>query len=61
MHITYFYIYRAFVIRRNSLAKESTAATRVMQSSSNELSSPVSESAKCKQKKANTKCVYFPS
>ena len=38
----------------NSLAKELTAATRLMQSFSNELNTLISDSAKCKQKKANT-------
>ena len=37
----------------STLAKELTASTRVMQSSSDELRTPVSNSAKCKQKKAN--------
>ena len=36
------------------MSKELTAATRVMQSSSNELSTPVSGSAKYKQTKAYT-------
>ena len=38
----------------SNLAKEFTAATRIMQSSSNELSTPVSGKAKCKQTKATT-------
>ena len=37
-----------------TLAKELTVATHVMQISSNDLSTPVSDSAKCKQTKANT-------
>ena len=36
---------------------ELTAATRVMQSSSNELSTPVSDSVKFEQTKVNTKYV----
>ena len=38
----------------STFPKELTVATRVMQSSSNELSTPVSDSAKCKQMKLNT-------
>ena len=38
----------------STLAKELTAATHVMQNSSNELSNLVSDCAKCKQTKANT-------
>ena len=41
-------------------AKELKAATHVMQSTSNEWSTPVSGSAKCKQAKGNTKCVIIP-
>ena len=37
-----------------SLAKKLMAATRIMQSSSNELSTQVSGKAKCKQAKATT-------
>ena len=36
------------------LAKELTVADRIMQSSSNELSTLVSDSIKCKQSKSNT-------
>ena len=45
----------------STVGKELKAATRVMQSSSNELSSPVSDSVKCKQTKVDTKCVVFLS
>ena len=38
----------------STLAKELTAATRVMQSSSNEQSTQLSDSTKCKQAKATT-------
>ena len=38
----------------STLTKELTAATRIMQISSNELSTLLSNSAKCKQMKANT-------
>ena len=38
----------------NTLVKELTAATCVIQSSSNELSTSVSDSIKCKQKESNT-------
>ena len=41
------------------LMPNAVSATRVMQSSSNELSTLVSDSAKCKQTKANT-CVIIP-
>ena len=41
-------------------AKALTAGTRVMRSSSNELSSLVSDSAKCKQTEANPKPVIIP-
>ena len=41
-------------------AKELIAAIRVIQSSSNELSTLLSDSAKSKQTKANTKCVIIP-
>ena len=44
----------------STLAKEFTGATRVMEILSNELSTPVSGSAKCKQTKANTKYVIIP-
>ena len=37
----------------SSLAKELTTTTSIMQSSSNKVSTPVSNSAKCKQTKAN--------
>ena len=56
----YIYIYRYIYIHTlpfrvlSTLAKELTAANRVMQSSSNELSTQISDSAKCKQTKANT-------
>ena len=36
------------------LAEDLMAATRIMQFSSNEFSTPVSDSAKCKHTKANT-------
>ena len=42
------------------MAKELTAATRVMQSSSNEMSTLVSDSAKCKQNKSYYICVLIP-
>ena len=45
----------------STLGKELKAAARVLQSSSNELSTPVSDSVKYKQTKVNTKCVKFPS
>ena len=38
----------------STLSKEITTATRIMQSSSNELSTVVSGKAKCKQTKATT-------
>ena len=41
------------------MAKELTAATRLMQSSSNELRTLVSVKAKCKQAKADTYCVVI--
>ena len=41
-----------------TLAKELTAATRVIRSSSNEFSTALSDSAKCKQTKDNTKMRY---
>ena len=44
----------------STLSNELTAATSVMQSLPNELSTPVSNSAKCKQTNANTKCVIIP-
>ena len=37
----------------STLVKKLTAATHIMQSSSNELSPPVYDSAKCEQAKAN--------
>ena len=43
-----------------TLATELTAATRIMQSSSNEFSTLVSDNANCKQTKANIKCVIIP-
>ena len=49
----YIYIY-APLPGLSPLAKELTAATLVMQSSFNELSSLLSDSAKCKQTKADT-------
>ena len=39
----------------STLAKELMAATHVIQSSSDKLNTPVSDSAKCKEMKANTK------
>ena len=42
-----------------SKAKELTAATHIMQSSSNKLSTSVSDSTKCKQTKVNTKCLII--
>ena len=42
------------------LTKELTAATRLMQSSSHELSTPVSGNANRKQKKANEKFIIIP-
>ena len=45
----------------STLAKELTVVTYVMLSFSNELSTLVFESIKCKQMKVNTKCVKFPS
>ena len=39
--------------------EEITAATCVMRSTSNELSTPVSRSTKCKQIKADTKCIII--
>ena len=39
----------------STLAKELKATTRVLQSSSNELSTPVSDSVKCKQWKVDKK------
>ena len=39
--------------------EELTAATCIRQSSSNELSTPVFDSTKCKQTKATTKCVMI--
>ena len=38
----------------STLAKELTATTRIMQNSSNELSTLISGKAKCKQMKATT-------
>ena len=43
------------------LAKELTVATRVMQSSSNEISTPVFDLVKCKQKEVNTYTSKFLS
>ena len=43
----------------SSLAKELMAATRIMQITSNEFSTPVSESAKCKQTKSYTCALTF--
>ena len=46
--------------RLSTLAKELTTATHVVQSSSYELSTPVSSKAKCKQAKATTQCLIIP-
>ena len=52
---TYIYIYIYTPSQGlSTLAKISTVATRVMPNSSNELSSSVSDSIKCEQKKVNT-------
>ena len=45
----------------STLAKTLTTATRTTQSSSNELSTPVSDSAKCEQTKDNTNVLEFLS
>ena len=45
----------------STLAKELTADIRVMQSSSNELSTLVSDGTKCKQTKADTYALKFLS
>ena len=45
----------------NTLAKKLTAASCVMQTSSDELGTPVSDSVKYKQTKVNTKYVKFLS
>ena len=45
--------------RLSTLAKELTTANWIRRSSSNELSTPVSDSVKWKQTKANGKCVNF--
>ena len=45
----------------STLAKELTAATRVMQSSSNEFSNLVPESKKCKQTNVKTNVLHFSS
>ena len=46
--------------RGHTLAKELTAATRIMQSSSCELSTLVSSKTQCKQAKATTWCLIIP-
>ena len=56
LDVIYIYIYIYMVGRSlTSLAKELTAATIKMQSSSTELSTLLSDSAKCKQTIANPK------
>ena len=56
--LAYIYIYMSRVL--STVVKKSKAVTRLMQSSSNKLCIPVSDSAKCKQTKANTKCDIIP-
>ena len=46
-------MYALLSVGLSTIVKELTAATRIMQSSSNELSTLVSESTKYKQTKAN--------
>ena len=56
----YIYLYTLTSQELSTRVKELTAATSIMQSFSNELSTPVSNSRKCKQTKANLKCVIIP-
>ena len=56
----YIYIYMPPYQGLSTPAKELTAATHVMQSSSNELSILVSVKAKCKQMKTTTWCLIIP-